>query len=302
MKRDSWPIRRLKRSILRRGVNLAKPYLQSHGLLRTVKCKNAVVGEPGGGRVLVLAPHMDDEVIGCGGALCKHVRAGAEVTVVFVTDGRLGSKDLIHLSGAERRKHEADVVATRKAEAKEALRVLGVNQAIYWDAPETMLAANHELPIKLSRLLASLQPDIVYLPFFLEEHADHVAISQILAAATATGAASFDCFAYEVWTPLFPNYLVDISDVIRVKEEALKKYKSQLADVDYVHTAFGLNAFRSASLLETGGYAEAFFCAPVTEYLELFRLFRNGANPVRPAAGRREAASPGGNDRNITSL
>src|SRR5262245_2441565 len=46
--------------------------------------------EPGGQRVLVLAPHPDDEVIGCGGTLYKHTRAGHAVTVVYMTDGRKG--------------------------------------------------------------------------------------------------------------------------------------------------------------------------------------------------------------------
>jgi LmbE family N-acetylglucosaminyl deacetylase len=83
----------------------------------------------------------------------------------------------------------------------------------------------------------------------------------------------FDCAGYEVWTPLFPNYLVEISDVIAIKRQALEKYQSQLADSDYVHTALGLNAYRSSALLETHGYAEAFFYASKKEYLNLYGSF-----------------------------
>lgn len=272
----TWPLNRLKRTILRYAARQARPCLQVYGMLRTVKYKTAIVGEPGQGRVLVLAPHMDDEVIGCGGAICKHVRSGARVTVVFVTDGRYGSRMLTHLSGAERRRHEQEVAAIRKAESKAALEVLGVQEAIYWGAEETTLAGNRELPFKLAELLTSLRPNILYLPFFLEEHPDHRAISWILAEAMQSAAPTFDCFGYEVWTTLFPNYLVEISDVIAMKKEALRKYRSQIADTDYLHTALGLNAFRSGALLRTGGYTEAFFSAPVREYVDLYRSFANG--------------------------
>jgi LmbE family N-acetylglucosaminyl deacetylase len=266
-------IRMLKRWILRQFSRQARPYLKSYGLLQTVKYKRAIVGHPGGGRVLVLAPHMDDEVIGCGGTVCKHVQHGADVTVVFITDGRTGSKELLNFSGVERRERETELAATRKCEADEALRVLGVQHAVFWGAEETTLTAAHDLPARLAQLLKSLRPDVVYLPFFLEEHVDHRAVSQVLMEAVAGTDLDFDCAGYEVWTPLFPNYLVEIGDVIAIKQQALEKYQSQLADLDYVHTALGLNAYRSSALLETRGYAEAFFYASRKEYLDLYRSF-----------------------------
>jgi LmbE family N-acetylglucosaminyl deacetylase len=235
-----------------------------------------MVGDPGGGKVLVLAPHMDDEVIGCGGTIYRHVRRGADVTVVFITDGRYGSKDLLHLTGAERRKREQEVAATRKHEAEEALQVLGVQHVVFWGAEETTLTATHDLPVKLAQLLKSLRPGVIYLPFFLEEHVDHRAVSQVLMEAVAGVAGTeldFDCVGYEVWTPLFPNYLVEIGDVIEIKRQALEKYQSQLADSDYIHTALGLNAYRSSALLDTRGYAEAFFYASKKEYLDLYKSF-----------------------------
>ena len=271
----------LKRWVLRQFSRRARPYLKSYGLLQTVKYKRALVGEPGGGKVLVLAPHMDDEVIGCGGTIYKHVRKGADVTVVFITDGRYGSRDLLKLNGAERRKREMEVAATRRREAEAALRVLGIQHGVYWGAEETVLTATQDLAMKLAQLLQSLQPDIVYLPFFLEEHIDHRAVSRILLNGVAGLDLDFDCAGYEVWTPLFPNYLVEISDVVDIKRQALTQYQSQLADSDYIHTTLGLNAYRSSALLETRGYAEAFFYTSVKEYVELYRSFCDFATKDR---------------------
>jgi LmbE family N-acetylglucosaminyl deacetylase len=263
----------LKRWILRQMVRRTRPYLSSYGLLKTVKYKQSVAEMPNGKVILVLAPHMDDEVIGCGGAIYQHALLGAEVTVVYLTDGRSGSRELLNYSGEERHKRELELIATRKREAEQALAILRVHQGTYWGVEETTLTRNAELPVRLAELLKALRPDIVYLPFFLEEHSDHRAVNQLLSQSASIAQVDFDCFGYEVWTPLFPNYLIDISAVIEVKRKALEQYHSQLSDMNYIHTSFGLNAYRSSALLETGGYAEAFFCAPVREYLNLYKSF-----------------------------
>jgi N-acetylglucosamine malate deacetylase 1 len=96
----------LTRMLLKRLSRAAKPYLKSYGFLQTSKQfnKSAVVWDPKDEKVVILAPHMDDEVIGCGGTLRKHVLNGADVTVVFLTDGRYGSSTLNDLLGAARRR------------------------------------------------------------------------------------------------------------------------------------------------------------------------------------------------------
>jgi N-acetylglucosamine malate deacetylase 1 len=269
-------MRAVKRWLIRQTARRARPYVKAYGLLRTVKYKHALVAEPPGERIVVLAPHMDDEVIGCGGALCKYVRRGAAVTVVYVTDGRMGSKALARASGVQLQQGVAELVATRRREAELAMQDLGIRDGVFLDAEETTLLQHPELVYKLRDILRSRSPDVVYLPHFLEEHPDHRAMTALLAGAVAgTGISglSFDCCGYEVWTPLFPNYLVDISDVVELKKQALAHYQSQLADTDYIHTAIGLNAYRSSALLETGGhaYAEAYLLAPLREYLDLYR-------------------------------
>lgn len=265
--------------LLKQIARKARPYLNSYGLLKTVKYNSALVWEPEGSRILVLAPHMDDEVIGCGGTLVKHIRRGAEVTVVFMTDGRYGNKKPQDLQGKRLDNKATDLVQTRKEEAKLALKALNVRDGIFLDAEDGCLNSTPELQKKLGGILESVRPEVVYLPFFMEGHPDHRATSQVLLDSTRGKRFQFDCSGYEVWTPLLsPNCLVDINDVVEVKQKALQHYTSQLADLDYVHTSLGLNAYRSGALLDQKSrYAEAFFMASLQDYQDLYEGFVNAA-------------------------
>ena len=264
-------MKRVLKTLLKMLARAARPHLKAIGLLQTSKVFNrsALVWNPGNEKVLVLAPHMDDEAIGCGGALALHVARGADVTILFLTDGRQGGK----LSGAAA---ESALGATRKREAELALRELGVTKRMFLDAPDGALTEQADaLAVRLREILRDLRPALVYLPFFLEEHPDHRAASQLLLAAMQGTDLEFNCLGYEVWTPLFPNCFVSIDETLERKKRALGHYQSQLAEADYLHTALGLNAYRSNAFLgETCRFAEAFCALPVADYLALYRSYR----------------------------
>jgi LmbE family N-acetylglucosaminyl deacetylase len=222
--------------------------------------------EPGKSKVAVLAPHMDDEVIGCGGTIAKHVTAGSDVSVIFLTDGRYGG-------GANVAKDA--IVSIRKAEARHAARILGVRAVTFLDAEDTQLRSDPHVAPRLREILERDRPDIVYLPFILEQHPDHRAANDVLLAATRDSALHFECRGYEVWTPLFPNCLVRIDETLHLKQEALNCYQSQLAVTDYLHNAIGLNAFRAMGLGSDGGrFAEAFHALPLADYRQLCDALR----------------------------
>jgi N-acetylglucosamine malate deacetylase 1 len=263
----------LTRTLVRRFARAARPYLQSHGLMLTSKAfsGSALTWKPGAERALVLAPHMDDETIGCGGAIAHHVKAGGAVHVVFLTDGRYGNSRLRDLNGAEREAEAARTVAVRKEEAHRALDKLGVRTVTFFDAEDGHLQHDPSVIPRLRELLERERPEVVYVPCFLERHPDHYAASRLLVEATRTSGLSFQCLAYEVWTPLFPNCLVRIDDVLELKKSALGEYRSQLADADYLHTALSLNAYRSAGFSDHyGRYAEAYSSMPLADYRQMF--------------------------------
>ena len=102
-----------------------------------------------------------------------------------------------------------------------------------------------------------------------------MAVSQVLLAATEGTQLHFECRYYEVWTPLFPNMVVEIDVTMEIKRRALACYASQLAGMDYLHTGIGLNAYRSSAVGSTGSrFAEAFYSLSLADLRGLHRRVR----------------------------
>ncbi len=266
----------LSRWVMKRLGRVAEPYLKARGLLRANKYTPAILWQPEGQRVAVLAPHMDDEIIGCGGTLSQHLRKGATVTVIYLTDGRYGGRLPQGPTGAPPQPPDTHLVAIRRQEASVAMQTLGIQDGIFLDAEDGQLRSAPGLATRVREILTSIRPQLVYLPFFLEEHPDHRAATPILIEAMVGTGLGFDCCGYEVWTPLFPNCLVDITEVVEMKRQALQCYQSQLLVNDYLHASLGLNAYRSLALSEQHGrFVEAFFRASFEDYRKLYEAYHD---------------------------
>lgn len=206
--------------------------------------------------MLVIAPHPDDEVIGCGGTLCLHARRGERVAAVFLTSGELGLKQL----------PREKAWATREAEARAAAKILGLTDLHFLRQPDWTLDQHRAAAARaLRRVLRQEQPALVYLPHPEDGHPDHQAALPVLRAALkGTGLGTPELRAYEVWTPLArPEMVEDISAVMPTKLRALRAHASQLGGrFDYVRAVRSLNAFRGA-LVGKCRYAEAFQPLPL---------------------------------------
>jgi len=223
-------------------------------------------------RVVVLAPHPDDEAIGCAGAIRLYTIGGAAVSIIYISDGSRGDGSVNKLKGAERLEAQARLTQTRKDEASRAAAILGVTDLAFLDLPDGGVSASRENVASLRTHLDRLKPEIVFLPFFIDQHPDHVATNDLFLEAVAGSAAGgpSECWGYEVWTPLYANRILDISSVAEAKWEALRQYESQNRRLDYVGSTQGLNAFRQRSSYKSTGYAEAFFAASLADYRALY--------------------------------
>jgi len=203
-----------------------------------------------GKRVLVLAPHPDDETIGCGGALALHTKAGDPVKVVFLTNGARGDT-----SGNMVRE---EYVELRQSEAVEACALLEITDIEFWPYEDRFLAGSRGALRRMIDLIESFRPELVYAPSPLEFHPDHRAACFLLCDAIGTCDPDFQVAFYEVGQPLRVNLLIDITSVLSQKEEAMNVYRSQLRERPYKDISVALNRYRSMTLPEGATHAEGY--------------------------------------------
>ncbi|TAH38132.1 MAG: hypothetical protein EYC70_05790 [Planctomycetota bacterium] len=217
-------------------------------------------------RVLVLMPHFDDEVIQCGGAILQALQDGAELAVAWLTDGRKGVSTLSEAQSARVRHEEAEAV----------MSALGVKLWHFLDAPETRLRRRGPWTGRLAALLREFQPERVHTVWWDDNNADHYEASRVLRKAWPGGMQDVAIAASGLWTPLPGGALLPLAaEQRRRKDEALRAYASQLAEVDYLRVERGLSCYYGRRLPEPG-YAEAFLTLPAAEYWRAFR--RSGAD------------------------
>jgi N-acetylglucosamine malate deacetylase 1 len=227
------------------------------------------------GRVLVLAPHMDDDVFGCGGTIRHHVLSGSCVTIVYLTDGRTGHGPFPPGSTRAGIKAAEDaLVEQRKREAICALEILGIQRSMFMDCPEGKLLGNRDWADQLKHIIDDSNPDVIYLPSLMDDHEDHWHANCLFYQAACNlpdrRRREIYCRGYEIWTPLYANQYIDISNVIEIKMQAMRQFESQLDRLDFVRTTRALNAYRSMKFLAGKGHAEAFYGCALDEYCMLF--------------------------------
>lgn len=221
------------------------------------------------GPALVLSPHYDDEVIGAGGTISLMRDRGERVRIVYMTDGREGIPCMPDKEEVEKRRRE---------ESARALELLGGGESFHLRARETRLSPRRELVGKLASLVREFSPQLILLPWFFDNHVDHVETNRLLRKISHAIDPGVTVLGFEVWTPLLPNLFIDIAPVAGKKREALLSFSSQLAQVDYLRTSMALSR-RRALEAGFGGYAEAFLRLPAAEYLDW--VGRSGVGAMR---------------------
>ena len=211
--------------------------------------------DPSGRRVLVLAPHPDDETFGCGGTLARHAAAGDPVRVVILTDGSRGD-----FSG---RYQTADYIQLRQREVLQATEILGIGDLHFWPFKDRQLATETpKVQAMLLELFEIYQPQRIYVPSLLEFHPDHRAAAHLLITLLDHISDNPEIAFYEINQPLCVNTLVDITPVLKTKKAAIEVYKSQLAEQDYDDYVLALNRFRAQTLPPPVSHAEGFSLWP----------------------------------------
>ena len=207
--------------------------------------------------ILVVSPHPDDESIGCGGTLRKHVLDGDTVRAIFLTSGERGG----HGRSLEETK------SLREQEAKEASAILGLDHIEFWQVRNGSLRTSRKLIDRLRSKITDWSADVVYVTHDLEMHPEHRVAARLVRRAVSGLAPEFskpEVLMFEVWTPLQRmDQIVDITPYIETKIAAIRAHKSQCDVLGFDDAFLGLARYRGEM-----------FSWPEGEYAEIFAQVR----------------------------
>jgi N-acetylglucosamine malate deacetylase 1 len=211
-----------------------------------------LAGLPAVRRVLVVAPHPDDETIGCGGTIARLADRGAAVTVVVVTDG----------TATVGTPHPPDETARRRrAETATACAILGAPPPRFLGLPDgTVSQHTDDLRGGLVDVVADTRPEIVLAPWPLDRHPDHQACAAAVAHLPVPAV-----WGYETHVPTTATRAVDITPVVDRKRRALQAHVTAGHAMD-LDATLGLNRWRSLHVTAGDGWAEGFLALPLAEW------------------------------------
>jgi len=199
---------------------------------------------PKGSRVLVIAPHPDDEIIGCGGSILFHKKRGDKIWIIYMCKGNAYDQP-------------SNNSRIRKKESEEIAKLLELKDVIYLNHDDFSITTGGEETLELQTLIIKINPDIIYLPSPLDQHIDHRTTFQIFTKIRLN--SNPNCLIYEVMTPITYNYLFPIDCYIEKKMELLRIYNNQLQIRRYDSISNLLNLYRGSLYpAKSCKFAEAF--------------------------------------------
>lgn len=197
-------------------------------------------------KVIVFAPHPDDETLGCGGTIAKKIAEGYEVLVVVMTDGRFL---LLNGFGIDCDPTPEEVKEIRKGEVLRATKILGVpkENVMFLDFVDGTLQENEEaVEEKLIEIFENFLPSEVYIPYEKDCHPDHQAANHIVRRTIKKLGLNTAIYKYTIMHklarvgPFLESIIsffkrnkvrVDVSNFIKLKELATKEFKSELTAI-----------------------------------------------------------------------
>lgn len=225
--------------------------------------RNQVCDTLSGKKILILAPHIDDEIFGCGGSILKYQQAGFQVFIAYLTKSqKRGSQDL-----------PLDIVKERKSEAVQVFGKIGLplDQLFFLDGKDGDLI-NCDIKDQLLETIETVKPDTILLPIFLDTHPDHYATTIKLLDLYKFKQDLFKDVVFYIYesqspiTPLYSNTMLDVSDVFDEKLNLLSLFKSQKINLKAIKNSHSINA-----LAFNKSFMEAYIKILADDYFELIQ-------------------------------
>ena len=214
---------------------------------------------PDGKRVLVIAPHPDDDTFGPGGTVMKAIARGAEVKTLYATDGH----------------DDADRAGLIKQEAVSVCSAIGAVPVFLGCGTRRIPLTDREMNRKVVSLVREFDPEVVFVPFLLDDHDDHRRVNHLLlTVAQDFEHTNVEVWAYQVYSTVVPNVVVDITELAARKRDLIGMWKSVSGNRDWAHYVLGMNAANCRYLPSRDPvYVESFFVVPMEEYIDICRIY-----------------------------
>lgn len=182
-------------------------------------------------KVLFISPHVDDETIGAGGTLLKHADNKDRIVCLYMADG----------GGAVSSLDKESLIELRKKEAKKTKDIIGMEKLYFLNIPDGQVIVKDEYVKRINNILEEEKPDIIYMPFLLDGHIDHVNSTRIVMESIRQWNNEFEnIYMYSVNTPIRP----DIINTVTIMDKDLFIKKNNLYNVFKSQYVMGFDAFR----------------------------------------------------------
>jgi len=215
-------------------------------------------------KIVVIAPHPDDDILGAGGTLLKAKSLGAEVNIIYVTNGEpLKSENI----------------------KKETLKVCKKAKFIphFLNFEPKKINVHDDKAIKdISSIINEINPGVIFISFFLDNHVDHRSVNHLIynCFKYAKFTNNIEIWSYQIYSSILPNVIIDVTDMISKKSKLINIWKSVSKFNDLAHYILGINASNSIYLKKSKKklYGETFFVLPSREYIILLEKYFNVEN------------------------
>lgn len=211
-------------------------------------------------KILIVAAHPDDEVLGAGGTIAKYVSEGAIVKLLIVTDG-----------STSQYRNEADILKIleeKKCETENAAKELGIAEVIYGGLPDMKLDVTEHIKVNqvIETVIDDFQPEVVFTQFYGDVNMDHQCVykSTMVACRPVPGQCVKELYSYYVpsstdWavhnlnSVFLPNYYVDIDGIYAEKKyKAMECYATELRDFPHPRSIESLKIIDRANGIHVG--------------------------------------------------
>ena len=205
-------------------------------------------------KILVIAPHPDDETLGCGGLLIQSAFKNCKIHILSLS------------SGLESEQKE------REAELELSAYDIGIQEITFLRLTDGNICDEIQNENYLAKICDKFSPDIILTPFLFDHHLDHVCANKLF--LESINDLDIEIWCYQVYNNIVSNAYCDITEVIDKKTKIINNYDSQTKSFDYAHWNRGLNAWNSRLCLsKKHKFIESYFIAPKKDFIDMCKQY-----------------------------